>query len=374
MLRYLTAGESHGKCLVGILEGLPAGLKVDIGRINQELARRQKGYGRGGRMKIEKDRVEILAGLRKNKTIGAPLALLIGNKDFKINVLPEVSSARPGHADLAGALKYNTKDIRDVLERASARETAMRVAIGAICKTLLQEFNIEVISHVTQIGKVCFQMKKMSFNQIRQKAGKSCLSCADKIAEAEMIEEINRAKRVGDSLGGIFEIVAINLPIGLGSYAHWERRLDARLAASLMSIPAVKGVEIGAGFLSASRRGSQVHDAIFYSSSKGFFRKTNHAGGLEGGITCGGPLILRCAMKPIATLRKPLASVNIKSKRPTQANVERADVCAVPACSVVGEAVVSFCLAQACLEKYSGDSLIETKRNHQGYLKQIKTF
>ncbi len=374
MLRYLTAGESHGRCLVGILTGLPAGLKIDIGKIDQELARRQKGYGRGARMKIEKDRVEIIAGLRKGKTIGAPLALLIKNKDFKIDVLPSIESARPGHADLAGALKYNTKDIRGVLERASARETAMRVAIGAISKILLEEFKVEIISHVTRIGKVCALTEKLSFNQIRLKAARSCLNCADKSAEVKMIAEIDRAKREGDSLGGVFEVIAINLPIGLGSYAHWERRLDARLTASLMSIPAVKGVEIGAGFLSASQRGSQVHDAIFYTPSKGFFRKTNHAGGLEGGVTCGGPLILRCAMKPIATLKKPLASVNIRTKRPTEASVERADVCAVPACGVVGEAVVSFCLAQAWLEKFSGDSLSETARNFQGYLTQVKKF
>ena len=374
MLRFLTAGESHGKCLTGILEGLPAGLKIEKGEIDGELARRQKGYGRSPRMKMEKDRVEVLAGLRKGKTIGAPLALLIKNKDFNINALPHVYSPRPGHADLAGALKYNTKDIRDVLERASARETAMRVAIGAICKTLLQEFKIEIISHVIRIGEVCARAQRLSFNQVRRKAANSCINCADKVAGARMVAEIDRAKEQGDSLGGVFELIAVNLPAGLGSFAHWERRLDARLCAALMSIPAVKAVEIGAGFSGASRRGSQAHDAIFYSPAKGFFRKTNFAGGLEGGMTNGEPLVLRCAMKPIATLKKPLASVNIKSKRLTEAAVERADVCALPACGVVGEAALAFCLAEAALEKFAGDSLAETKRNYQGYLKQVRAF
>ena len=374
MLKFLTAGESHGKCLLGILEGMPAGLKVDKQKVNQELARRQKGYGRGGRMKIEKDKVEILSGIKKGKTIGSPLALLIENKDFKIDVLPSLSSPRPGHADLAGALKYNTKDMRDILERASARETAMRVAIGAICKRLLEQFNIRIASHISAIGSVCAQTENLSFNRIRQKAEKSSLGCADKIAEAEMIEEIDRARREGDSLGGIFEVIAANVPCGLGSCAHWERRLDARLAGALVSIPAIKGVEIGAGFSGASLRGSQVHDAIFYSKTQGFFRKTNRAGGLEGGMTNGQPLVLRCAMKPIATLKEPLASVNIKSKHPTKADVQRADVCAVPAAAVVGEAMVSFCLAQTVLEKFGGDSLFEIKRNYQGYLRQIKAF
>ncbi|MCQ9208504.1 MAG: chorismate synthase [Omnitrophica bacterium] len=373
-MRFLTAGESHGECLVGILEGLPAGLRLDKQQIDQGLARRQKGYGRGGRMKIEKDKVEILCGLRKGKTIGAPLALLIKNKDFKINSLASVVSPRPGHADLAGALKYNTKDIRDILERASARETAMRVAIGAVCRVLLGEFKIDIVGHVTSIGNTCIQVEKISFNQIRHKAAQSRLSCIDKRAERKMIAEINLARGEGDSLGGTFEIIAINLPVGLGSFVHWQRRLDARLAASLMSIPAIKGVEIGAGFLGASLRGSQVQDPIFYTKRDGFFRKTNRNGGLEGGVTNGEPLVLRCAMKPIATLGKPLSSVNIKTKKATKAAVERADVCAVPAASVVGEACVSFCLAQAALEKFGGDSLSELKRNYQGYLKQIKKF
>jgi len=348
MLKYLTAGESHGKCLVGILEGMPAGLKVDKRQIDAELTRRQKGYGRGARMKIEKDKVQIVSGLRKAKTIGSPIALLIENKDYKIDSLPSVVCPRPGHADLAGALKYNTKDIRDILERASARETAMRVAIGAICKMLLANFKIKISSKVLRIGKACTQ--------------------------AQMMTEIAKAKQAGDSLGGIFEIIATNLPAGLGSYVDWQRRLDTRVAQALMSIPAIKGVEIGAGFLGASQRGSEVHDAIFYTKSKGFFRKTNRAGGLEGGMSNGEPLVLRCAMKPIATLKNPLSSVNIRSKCPTEAGIERADVCAVSAAGVVGEAMLSFCLAESLLEKFGGDSLSETKRNHEGYLKQIKKF
>ena len=374
MLKFLTAGESHGKCLVGILEGMPADLKIEEAEINRELSRRQKGYGRGGRMKIEKDKVEILSGLRKGKTIGSPIALLIKNRDFKIDTLPSIACPRPGHADLAGALKYNTKDMRDVLERASARETAMRVAIGAVCRALLRQFEIEITAHVTSIGGVCIQIKRISFNQIRQKADKSPLSCVDKAAEARMMAEIDRAKKAGDSLGGTFELIAVGLPAGLGSCAHWERRLDARLAFGLMSIPAIKGVEIGTGFLSSSLRGSQVQDAIFYTKADGFFRKANHAGGLEGGITNGEALLLRCAMKPIATLGEPLASVDIRTKRSRKAAVERADVCAVPAASVVGEAVIAFSLAEACLEKFGGDSLAETKRNYESYLKQIKKF
>lgn len=374
MLRYLTAGESHGRCLVGILEGLPFGLRLNKREIDQELARRQRGYGRGARMKIEQDKTEILSGLRKGKTIGTPLALLIKNRDFKIDVLPSIDCPRPGHADLAGALKFNTKDIRDVLERASARETAMRVAIGAVCRVFLQEFKIEVISHVTGIGGVFARTKNLTFNQIRQRGGKSCLSCADKIAERKMIAEINRAKEQRDSLGGIFEIIAINLPVGLGGFSQRQRGLDAQLAGALMSIPAVKGVEIGVGFLGASQTGSQVHDGIFYTPGRGFFRKSNRAGGLEGGMTNGAPLVLRCAMKPIATLKEPLESVNIRTKRVMKAAVERADVCAVPAAGVVGESMVAFCLTSAFLEKFGGDSLTETKRNYQGYLKQIKKF
>jgi len=374
MLRYLTAGESHGKALVGILEGMPAGLKLDKKQVDLELARRQKGYGRGGRMKIEKDKVQVLSGLRRGKTIGSPIGLLIENKDFKIDKLPSLICPRPGHADLAGALKYNTKDMRDILERASARETATRVAVGAVCKALLKQFQIEVAAHVTSIGRVCAQVEGLTFNQIRIRALKSSVSCADKTVEGAMKKEIDRAKKDRDSLGGVFEVVAAGVPAGLGSYVDAQRRLDARLAASLMSIPAIKGVEIGAGFFGAFFRGSQLHDAIFYAAKKGFLRATNRAGGLEGGVTNGKPLVMRCAMKPIGTLKKPLPSVNIKTKCRTSAAVERADVCAVPAASVVGEAGVAFILAEALLEKFGGDSIVEISRNYQGYLKQLKGF
>ncbi|MBN3039342.1 MAG: chorismate synthase [Candidatus Omnitrophica bacterium] len=374
MLRFLTAGESHGASLIGILDGLPAGLKINKQLIDQDLASRQKGYGRGARMKIEKDKINILSGLRKGKTIGSPLALLIKNRDFKINVLPAIICPRPGHADLSGALKLNTKDMRDVLERASARETAMRVAIGAICRIFLGEFNIASLNHVISIGKVCAHTEGMSFNQIDRAAERSPLSCADKKAQAKMMAEIDKAKTEGDSLGGTFEIIVKNIPSGLGSYAQWDRRLDAKLAAALMSIPAIKGVEIGAGFSGACQRGSEIHDSIFYSREKGFFRNSNNAGGLEGGMTNGEPLVLRCAMKPIATLRQPLPSINIKSKRKTKASVERADVCAVPAAGVVARAMACFCIAQALIEKFAGDSLQELKRNYQGYLRQIRAF
>ncbi|MFH1045852.1 MAG: chorismate synthase [Candidatus Omnitrophota bacterium] len=372
MLRFLTAGESHGKCLVGILEGMPSGLRIEQAGIDRELARRQKGYGRGGRMKIEKDKVAILSGVRKGRTLGSPIALMVENKDFSINTLAKIVSPRPGHADLAGALKYNTADMRDILERASARETAMRVAIGALCKALIQEIGVDIVSHVLSIGKVCAHCEGLSIAAIHKRAEHSLFSCADKKAESAMKAEIDRVKDTGDTLGGILEVIAVGVPFGLGSLMHWDRRLDSTLAGGLMSIPAVKGVEIGAGFIGAFQRGSQVHDPIFYSKALGFWRKTNHAGGLEGGMTNGQPVVIRCAMKPIATLGEPLASVNIKTKQVQAAAVERADVCAVAAAAVVAESVVSFCLAQAGLEKFGGDSLGEFRRNYQGYLKQVK--
>ena len=374
MLRFLTGGESHGKCLVGILDGLPAGLKISHELINNELARRQKGFGRGGRMALEHDLVEILSGLHKGKTIGSPLTLLIKNKDAKIDILPAVTCARPGHADIAGALKFNTKDIRDVLERASARETAMRVAIGAVCKILLKEMAIEAFSHVLSIGRVCANTEGFSIAKIKSRVARSQVNCADSYVEKEMIAEIKRAKNDGDTLGGVFEVIADKLPVGLGSCAHWERRLDTQAAAALMSIPAIKAVEIGEGFLSAFQKGSDVHDPLYYSKAKKFYRTSNRAGGLEGGMTNGEPLVLRCAMKPIATLMKPLDSVHIKSKKKAKASVERADVCAVPAASVVGESVIAFILAKATLEKFAGDSLVELMRNFRAYLKQTQGF
>lgn len=354
MLRYLTAGESHGECLSAILEGIVAGLKIDKKFIDNELARRQLGFGRGARMKIEKDEVKILSGLRKGETIGSPIALLVKNKDFSIDKLPAVSCPRPGHADLAGAIKYNRADLRDILERSSARETAARTAVGAICKLLLAEFAIEIKSSIVMIGGV-----NVGAN------GHSPLLMQERIATA--------LKR-RDTVGGIFELTATGVPVGMGSYVQYDRRLSARLAAGLVSIQAIKGVEIGLGFESAKRFGSEVHDAIFYDTKKGFYRKTNNAGGLEGGVSNGQPIILRCAMKPISTLLNPLASVDIKTKRPVKASVQRSDICAVSSAAVVAEAVVAFELANAMCEKFGGDSLGETKRNFDGYIKQVKNF
>lgn len=374
MLRYLTAGESHGRCLLAILEGMPAGVKVDVERVNKELARRQGGYGRGLRMRLESDKVEILSGVRKGKTIGSPIALKIENKDFKIDKLPRVSKPRPGHADLSGAIKYGCSDIRDVLERASARETAVRVAIGAMAKLLLREFNVDFLTHLVILAGIKAHIHGAKFEQIKSKMSKSPLLCADRAAEKLMIKEIDKARKAGDTVGGIFEIIVINLPVGLGSYAHGDRRLDGRLGQALLSIPGIKGVEIGLGFEVAKLLGSQVHDPICYQKNKGFFRNSNNAGGIEGGMTNGQPIVLRCAMKPISTLRQPLESVDISSKKSTLATVERSDVCAVPAAGVIGEAVVAFELANAMVEKFAGDSLTEMRRNYQGYLKQVREF
>ncbi|MEW6096830.1 MAG: chorismate synthase [bacterium] len=387
MLQYLTAGESHGKSLVVIIEGIPANLEINIDEINDQLRERQVGFGRGDRMKIEKDHVEILAGVRHNFTLGSPISLLIPNKDWEnwqqvmatiidsstiIKFEEIATSPRPGHADLAGAIKYGHKDLRNVLERASARETAARVAVGAIAKILLRQFDIYIISHVIQIGEVKAKVENKSFDEIKERILISLLRCMDKEAEAEMIKLIEQAKEAGDTLGGIFEVMAIGVPIGLGSYSQWDKRFDARLAFAVMSIPAIKGVEIGLGFECAKTPGSAVHDEIFYSSRKGFFRKTNRAGGLEGGVTNGQPVVLRAAMKPIPTLRKTLASVNFQTKEPTMASYERSDVCAVPAASVVGEAVVAIELCKAMQEKFAGDSIQEMKKNYQNYMEYVK--
>jgi chorismate synthase len=338
MLKFLTAGESHGRCLVAILEGMPAGLKLRVQKIDAELRRRQSGYGRGMRMKIEQDKVEILSGIRRSLTIGSPIAILIENKDKRIDELPSVTSPRPGHADLAGAIKYGFKDIRDVLERSSARETAARVAVGVICKTFLEEFKIRMSSQVLMIGG----------------------------AEEEnaMKRKIDEAVKRKDTVGGIFEVMAKGLPVGLGSYVHYDRRLDGRLALNLMSIPGIKAVEFGLGFGYAAKFGSEVHDAIYYTKQKGFFRKTNNAGGIEGGMTNGEPLIIHCCMKPISTLGEPLDSVDIITKKPTKAAIERADICVVEAAAVIGEAVVAFEIANAFVEKFGGDSLRQIKVNY----------
>lgn len=372
MFRLLTAGESHGKALVGTIEGFPANVKIDLEEINRDLARRQKGYGRGGRMKIEKDRIEILSGIRGGKTIGSPISFLIQNKDYEnwepyMNPVAidgetkKVTEARPGHADLTGALKYGFTDIRNVLERSSARETAVRVAMGSMAKQLLAPFHIEAVSHVIAIGEVNLQEKVDDIERIKS-AEASEVRCCDKKTTAAMIEEIKKAKEEGDSLGGIFEIHIKGLPVGLGSYVQWDRKLDAKLAYALMGIQGIKGVEIGYGFENAQKRGSLVHDEIFYHQEKGYYRKTNHAGGIEGGMSNGENLIIRCAMKPIPTLYNPLQTVDIATKKAVLATVERSDTCAVPAASVVGEMVAVTVIAQEFLRKYGGDSIEEIMR------------
>ncbi|MBI3596134.1 MAG: chorismate synthase [Nitrospirae bacterium] len=400
MLRYLNGGESHGKLLLAILEGMPSGVPLTEAVVNLDLARRQKGYGRGGRMKIEQDQVEFVSGVRKGFTLGSPIGLQIANKDWKNwqeimavepprGAAPEgrgpvlvdpaiqrvVTKPRPGHADLVGAIKYAHTDIRNVLEKASARETAIRVAVGAVAKVLLSQFQITLVSHVREIGGIQAETSRLSLEQIREAAEASEVRCADAAAAGKMIEKIREAKDKGDTLGGVFEVIADNVPIGLGSYGQWDRRLGARLAFALMSIQAMKGVEIGMGFESARRFGSEVHDEIFYDEAAGrFYRKTNNAGGLEGGITNGQPIVLRVAMKPISTLYSPLKSVDIKSKEPFEATVERSDICTVPAAGVIGEAVVAFELAAAMIEKFGGDSLIEMKRNFTGYQEYVKNW
>ncbi|RKL62174.1 chorismate synthase [Thermoanaerobacteraceae bacterium SP2] len=369
MLRFLTAGESHGKALVAIIEGLPANLKINEEDINRQLFRRQQGYGRGGRMKIEKDEAEILSGLRKGKTIGSPLALMIKNLDYDNwkdrEVLP-VTKPRPGHGDLAGAIKYNQEDIRNVLERASARETAARVAVGAVARQLLSVFGIEIMSHVISIGDVSLNSRGYSIKDLAA-ADRSPVRCIDEAVSKQMIQAIDEARAQGDSLGGVFEVVALNVPVGLGSHVHWDRKLDGLIAWAFMSIQAIKGVEIGLGFEATHKKGSEVHDEIFYEKGQGFYRKTNNAGGLEGGISNGCPIVVRAAMKPIPTLYKPLRSVDIKTKEPFAASIERSDICAVPAASIVGEAAMAWVLAGAMVEKFGGDSIEEMQKNFHEY-------
>jgi len=382
MLRFLTAGESHGKCLTTIIEGLPSNLNINIEEINTKLAERQGGYGRGERMKIETDRIEILSGVRNGKTLGSPIALKIENKDWEnwkdrmgaeyLGEIAEITKPRPGHADLSGTLKYNFTDIRNVLERASARETAVRVAVGALCMQLLQEFGIKIYGHVVQIGEVKTNQvfDKEIFNN---RIAKSQLRCLDNEAEAKMIELIDDTKNDGDSLGGIFEVVILGTPVGIGSHVQWDRKLDARLAGALMSIQAIKGVEIGSGFKTAELKGSKVHDEIYFDSKNGYQRNTNQCGGIEGGISNGEPIIIRAAMKPIPTLYKPLDSVDMKTKQPYKACVERSDVCAVTAASIVGEAAAAWEIACAMVEKFAGDSIEEMKSNYQRYIEYVKT-
>jgi chorismate synthase len=390
MLRFETAGESHGECLVATLTGLPAGLPVSVEYINRQLWRRQQGYGRGGRMKIETDCARIVSGIRHSQTIGSPIALLIENKDWKnwSGTLPvEASDAqpgkekpvhrpRPGHADLAGALKYNFPEARYVLERASARETAARVAVGALAKTLLREFSIEVLSHVIAVGPVRVN-RSVDWDEIVALSERSevLLGCADPETEARMKEAVDHAYRTGDTVGGIFEVVARGVPPGLGSHIAWDTRLDGRLAQAIVSIQAVKGVEVGFADEGARAYGSTVQDTIHYDKSeRAFHRGSNRAGGLEGGITNGEDVLVRGLLKPISTLRRPLESVDLPTREPALAAYERSDVAVVPAAGVIGEAMVALVLAHAFLEKFGGDSLGETRRNYEGYAAQVKTY
>ncbi len=390
MLRFETAGESHGECLVATLTGLPAGVPISIEAINRELWRRQQGYGRGGRMKIETDRAEVVAGVRHSKTIGSPIAVLIRNADWKnwTEALPvedvaggedkrkPVTRPRPGHADLAGAIKYNFHDARYILERASARETAARVAVGALAKALLGEFGIRVLSHVIAVGTVRLE-RAAAWDEIVDLSGRAevLLGCVDAETEARMKAVVDEAYRTGDTVGGVFEVVARGIPPGLGSHVTWDSRLDGRLAQAIVSMQAVKGVEVGFAAEGAASFGSKVQDTIHYDrGERQFTRGANRAGGLEGGITNGQDLVVRGMLKPISTLRRPLESVDLETREPALAAYERSDVCVVPAAGVIGEAMVAIVLAQAFLEKFGGDSLSETRRNYEGYLEQVKSF
>lgn len=393
MLRYLTAGESHGPQLTAIIEGLPAGLKISEESINCDLARRQCGYGRGGRMKIERDEAQILSGVRWGETIGSPVTLCIINRDWinwQEKMSPNarhrdekirVTRSRPGHADLPGAMKYDHRDVRNILERSSARETAVRVAVGAVAKAFLASFGIEVNGFVSEVGGIRAERRSLPLERMKELSAASELFTYDAEAEERMKAFIDGAREAGDTVGGVVEIIASGLPVGLGSHVQWDRKLDARLAMAVMSIQAIKGVEIGLGFDAARRPGSQVHDEIYYDSTRisrgelsGFYRKSNNAGGIEGGITNGEDIVIRAAMKPIPTLYRPLRSVDMQTKEPFEATVERSDVCAVPAAAVVTEAVVALELANAMLEKFGGDSLGEVRRNYEGYLEYVRAF
>jgi chorismate synthase len=390
MLRYMTAGESHGQALVAFLSGLPAGLRIDQSFLDRELWRRQQGYGRGGRMKIEQDTAQILSGVRQGMTIGSPISIVLENKDWKnwqealpveqgdANKHKRVPSPRPGHADLAGALKYNFPEARYVLERASARESAARVAIGAIAKQFLRELGMDVLSHVISVGAASIA-EELPWQQIAALRDRSevLLNCVNSEAERRMKNEVDQALKNGDSVGGVFEVVAHCVPPGLGTYAQWDERLDARLAAALMSLQAVKAVEIGSGITAASSPGSAVHDEIGYAKAKGFAgftRSRNNAGGIEGGVSNGEDIRVRGYLKPISTLRRPLQSVDFASREPVKAAYERSDVCVVPAAGVAGEAMVALTLTGCALEKFGGDSMAETLRNFQGYLEQLRNY
>jgi chorismate synthase len=384
LFRFLTGGESHGPSLTALIEGLPAGLIVDFDEINRQLKRRQGGYGRGDRQKIETDTVEIISGVRFGRALGSPLTLLVRNRDFenwldRMSVLPigqetpPIVEARPGHADYAGMLKYATNDLRNILERSSARNTATLVAVGAICRGLLKECGIHILSHVAMIGGIEVKLTPpFDYKAIETAAEESPVRVADTSSEAEIIAAIDDAGNRGDTLGGIVEVVATGCPPGLGSHVHWDRKLDSRLAGAVMGIQAIKGVEIGMGFGVAVRPGSKVHDELFHDAAAGFTRSSNNAGGLEGGMTNGEPVVVRAAMKPLSTLKSPLRSVNMETKAAVTAHFERSDVCAVPAAGVICEAMVGIVLAEAVLEKFGGDSIEEVRRNYDSYVQTVR--
>lgn len=390
-MRYLTAGESHGPQLTTIIEGMPAGIPLTAEDINQELARRQKGYGRGRRMQIETDRVQILSGVRHGYTTGAPIALVVENKDWKhwqdimgadpisdeeaSELRRVISRPRPGHADLNGAIKYGHRDMRNVLERSSARETTVRVAVGAVAKKLLSMFDIQVGGHVLVIGGV--EAKEISYESLaslREKTEQSPVRCLDEKAGQAMMDAIDEAKKNGDSIGGVVEVIVEGIPIGLGSHVHYDRKLDGKIAGAMMSINAFKGVEIGIGFEAAHRPGSKVHDEIIWNEEDGYHRRTNDLGGFEGGMTNGMPIVVKGVMKPIPTLYKPLQSVDIETKEPFTASIERSDSCAVPSASVVAESVVAWEVAVAFLDKFGKDELSEIKHNYEAYVEKARTF
>jgi chorismate synthase len=384
MIRYLTAGESHGKNLTVIVDGIPAGLELKEDFVNIELARRQKGFGRGKRMQsIESDKVSISSGLRHGKTIGSPICMTISNKDWKnwMKIMSidksdyedsyRITHPRPGHADLAGILKYDTDDIRNILERASARETAARVAVGTVCKIFLEEFDIKIVSFTDEIGGIQAPNIKMAVDNIAKVSNLSPVRCLDKKAEKQMIKAIENAGKIGDTLGGIFTVLVDKVPVGLGSHTQCDLKLDGRIAYAIMSIQAIKGVEIGLGFGVARKSGSQVHDEIFYNKNKGYWRKTNNAGGIEGGISNGEQIVIRAAMKPIPSLGKPLKSVDIETKEQVKAQIVRSDICAVPSAEIIAESITAIEVAKTFCEKFGGDSMKEIKTNYSNYLDMI---
>lgn len=387
-MRYLTAGESHGPQLTAIIEGLPSNMPIDIEKINEQLRRRQIGYGRGRRMQIEQDQVRILSGLRHGYTLGSPVTLMIENKDFihwqqVMSSQPvagsedkrRISRPRPGHADLTGGLKYQHRDLRNVLERSSARETAIRVAVGAVARQLLESVGIKILGHVLNIGGVSVDLTHpRRINEIEDDVVKSDVRCFDPAVAERMRQRIDEAKSNGDTVGGIVEVMVEGVPPGLGSHVHWDRKLDAKLAQAILSIQAFKGVEFGDGFAVANRLGSTVQDEILWNEKRGYYRKSNHLGGFEGGMTNGEPIVIRGVMKPIPTLYRPLMSVDIDTKEPFAASIERSDACAVPPAAVVAENVVAWSLAEAFMEKFGADSFADVRKRYHDYIESIKEF